>query len=97
MSSMSCYDAAAMGVPSLMLCPTVQPGNIHGNLFKDLVEDGYVTKALPNLDVINDWVDRIEPKQPRLSNLEDDAALEDALQWMLRESGLNSKVQSHHE
>ena len=97
MSSQSCYDAAAMGVTSLMLCPTVQPGNIHGNWFIDLVEEGYVTKALPNLDVINDWVDRIEPKQPRLSNLEDDAAWEDALQWMLRESGLNSKVQSHHE
>ena len=88
MSSMSCYDAAAMGLPSLMLCPTIQEGGILENRFLDLVEEGYVIKALPNLDVINDWVDRVEPKQPRLSNLEDDAAWEDALQWMLKESGL---------
>ena len=97
MSSTSCYDAAAMGVPSLMLCPTVQPGNIHGDWFLDLVEEGYFTKALPNLDVINDWVDRVEPKQPRLSNLEDDAAWDDAFQWMLKESGLSSKVYPFHE
>jgi hypothetical protein len=97
MSSQSSYDAAAMGVPSLMLCPTVQPGNIHGDWFLDLVEEGYVTKAMPDLDVINDWVDRVEPKQPRLSNLEDDAAWEDALQWMLEESALSSKFQPVHE
>lgn len=97
MNSMSCYDAAAMGVPSLVLCPTVQPGNIHDDMFIDLIEEKYVTKALPNLLVINDWVDMVEPKQPRLTNLEDDAAWEDALQWILEESGLNSKVKPVHE
>jgi hypothetical protein len=97
MNSMGCYDAAAMGVPTLMLCPTVQPGNRHGDRFLDLIEEGYVTKALPNLEVINEWVDRVEPKQPRLSNLEDDAAWDEALQWMLEESGLKPKVNLLHE
>lgn len=97
MSSMSCYDAAAMGVPSLMLCPTIQEGGVLENRFLDLVEEGYVTKALPNLDVINHWVDEVEPMKPRLSNLEDDAAWEDALHWMLTESGLKSKIQPIHE
>lgn len=97
MSSSSCYDAAAMGVPSLMLCPTVQPGNIHGDYFLDLVEEGYVTKASPEIGVINDWVDRVERKQSRISNLQDDAAWGDALKWMLEESGLKSKVQPVHE
>jgi hypothetical protein len=45
MSSMSCYDAAAMEVPSLMLCPTVQNSGIHQERFIDLQTEGFATKT----------------------------------------------------
>lgn len=91
MSSMACYDVAAMGLKSLMLCPTVQVGNIHGNRYLDLVNDGYVTKAPRELALIDEWVNSVEPVPPRLSNLEDNTAWENALQWMIDQSGLKAK------
>jgi hypothetical protein len=97
MSSQSCYDAAAMGVSSLMLCPTVQPGNIHGDWFLDLVEEGYVTKAHPDVSFIGDWIDSVDPMPPRRSNLEDDKAWDEALVWMLDNARLSSKVIGSNE
>ncbi len=95
MSSMSCYDAAAMGVPSLMLCPTIQHGKIHEDWFSDLVEEGYVKKATPHFKTIEDWVTEVEQLPPRLTNLEDHTAWDSAYQWLLEESGLKSKVETH--
>ena len=91
MSSMSCYDAAAMGLPSLMLCPTVQESGIHYTRFIDLEDEGYVTKANVNKEAIKDWVQRTHKMKPRLSNLADDDAWERAVQWMLQKSGLENR------
>ncbi len=88
MSSMSCYDAAASGVPSLMLCPTVQKGNVHQDWFVDLENEGYVTKAKFEKEMLRNWVQQTHKVKPKLSNLEDDDAWEVAVKWMLQKSGL---------
>lgn len=92
MSSMSCYDAAAMGVPSLMLCPTVQKGGIHQDRFSDLENEGYVTKIQVDKERIRNWVHQTHKMKSRLSNLDDDGAWEDAVEWMLRKSGLDECI-----
>jgi hypothetical protein len=92
MVSMSCYDVAAMGVISLMLCPTIQPRGVHENMFTDLVNEGYLTKAKINKEHLRTWVHNAQQLQPRLSNLNEDQAWEFAFDWMLINSGLKSKV-----
>ncbi len=90
MASMSCYDAAAMGVPSLMLCPTNQPGGIHEDWFEDLVTEGYVTINKVDKKLLQNWVQSVEKIEPRLSNLNDEDSWENAVEWLLSESGLKS-------
>jgi hypothetical protein len=88
MSSMSCYDAAYVGVPSLMLCPTLRPGGIYEDLFDDLERESYVTKASASVEIIKSWVAKVERKEPRLSNLMDAFAWEEAIDWLVVKSGL---------
>lgn len=90
MSSMSCYDAAAMGLPSLMLCPNIQRGGVFQNYFVDLVAEGYVTKAKINKEFLRSWISQTCKIEPRLSNLKDDVAWELAVKWMLEKSGINN-------
>ena len=92
MSSMSCYDAAASGVPSLVLCPSVQKGGIHQDLFIDLEVEGYITKTEVNQRVLEKWVQQTHKVKPRLTNLEDDGAWEDAIAWMLQKSALDRRT-----
>lgn len=89
MSSMSCYDAAVMGVPSLMLCPTVQPGGVHEDFAEDLIAEGYLTKTQINKDVVRSWIHNTGRIKPRLNNLNDNLSWESAVYWMLERSGLN--------
>lgn len=91
MASMSCYDAAAMGVPSLMLCPTIQSDGVHKGWFQDLVEEGYVTKAHVSLDYLNSWVSSIDRLPPRIANLYDDESWLNACEWMFKASGIEKK------
>lgn len=88
MSSMSCYDAATIGVPSLMLCPTIQPGGVYEDWFEDLVREGYVIKSKVDKKVLQNWVQSTEKIEPRLSNLKDEGGWENAVEWLLSESGL---------
>ncbi len=88
MASMSSYDVAAMGVPSLMLCPTIQQGGIHEDWFEDLVNEGYVTKHRVDRLFLKNWVQSTEKIEPRLSNLKDEGGWENAVEWLLSESGL---------
>ena len=92
MTSMSSYELAAMGVPTLLLCPTVQKGAVNQDKFTDLEGEGYVTKANVNKEMLRKWVHRAHKMKPRLSNLEDDGAWEDAVEWMLRKSGLDERI-----
>jgi hypothetical protein len=70
MSSMSAYDAAYMGVSSLVLCPTVQPGAIHQDWFSDLDNLGYVRKSATSFDEILNWVRVVQQKSPLMSDLD---------------------------
>ena len=92
MASMSCYDAAAMGVPSLMLCPTIRKGGIYQDYFTDLENEGYVTKAKVTKEILRNWVHKTHKIQSRLSNLDDDASWEDSVKWMLQKSGLEDRI-----
>lgn len=91
MNSMSCYDAAAIGLPSLMLCPNIQKGGVLENYFADLEDEGYATKALVNKEMLRSWVHKVHRVKPRVSNLEDVDAWEGAVRWMLQKSGLEDR------
>lgn len=95
MSSMACYDAAVVGLPSLMICPTVQKGAIYQDAFSELEIDGYLTKAKICKEMLRNWVHKTERIKPRLSNLNDDHAWEDAVKWMLNRSGLEQILNQH--
>ncbi len=90
MATMSCYDSASMGVPSLMLCPTIQPGGTHEDWFEDLVKEGYVTKNKVDKIRLKNWVQSVEKIEPRLSNLNDEDSWEHTVEWLMCESGLKT-------
>ena len=94
MSSMSCYDAASVGVPSLMLCPNVQKGGIYQDLFTDLEDEGYILKLKVNKEVLRNWVHQTHKVKPRLSNLLDDGPWESAVELMLHKSELHLRSNS---
>ncbi len=83
MSSMSSYEAAYMGIKTLALCPTLRTGSYYQNMFSDLEEAGYLTKAQADTQSIIDWVEAVQPTQPFLDNLADEEAWEEAVEWML--------------
>jgi hypothetical protein len=58
MSSSSVGEAAAAGVPSLMLCPTLHPGGAHDGFFKELERDGSVTFGRLEANAIVEWIGR---------------------------------------
>jgi hypothetical protein len=97
MNSMSSYECAALGVPSLLLCPTLQPNGINAGMFKDLIDAGYAVKALPDSNFIDNWVCRTAPIMPRTSNLGDSASWFKAFHWMLKESGLDNVINSRYQ
>lgn len=65
MSSMSCYDAALFGLPTLVLCPTTRDDGIYKDYFLDLVGEGYVIKEKVNVNFIENWLDNIKKKKAR--------------------------------
>jgi len=91
MSSMSCYDAAAVGIRSLVICPTTQINGINQNLFFDLEKESYVTKLEADKEKIRNWVHQTRKVKPRLSNLEDHCSYEDTVEWLLQKSGLHQR------
>lgn len=97
MSSMSAYDAAYLGVPSLMLCPTLQRGSIYESYFGDLETAGYVTKAPITVSAIREWIGTVKHQQPMEVGIGDDAAWENAVNWMLGNPCLNTLMDTHHD
>jgi hypothetical protein len=65
MFSSSAYDAALIGLRSLSLCPTLLPGGIYQDFFKDLVREGYLKKIKINKQKISKWVDNVDLIKPR--------------------------------
>ena len=86
MGSGSCYDAAFMGLSTLVLCPTFQSGGVNGNYFADLENEGYVKKDRPNTEGIVSWANNVEKMPERMSNLNDDRLWNEAVHWLLTSS-----------
>lgn len=59
MISMAAYDAAFMGIPSLMLCPTLAVGKPNESMFRDLEMQGYVSRGNMDASRILDWLQTI--------------------------------------
>lgn len=93
MNSFSCYDAASMGVQSLILCPTVLKGGIHEDWFLDLVDEAYATKIDISKNEIYTWVQNVEIKNPRISNLSDNKSWEDTIKWLFEKSQINVSLE----
>ena len=64
MSSMSTYDAAFMGVPTLLLCPTLRADGVNATMFSDLKEVGYAELGEIAVDSIDTWVNKVNKKLP---------------------------------
>jgi len=56
MNSSSCYEAALVGVPSLILCPSVHEGGNRSERFDDLVKNNCALKASLNAREILEWL-----------------------------------------
>lgn len=56
MSSSSVGEAAATQVPSLMICPTLQPGGALYGFFRELETEGLVTFGTLEAGAILDWI-----------------------------------------
>jgi hypothetical protein len=74
LSSMSSYEIAALGKPSLILCPQMRQHEKYANYFNDLVEEGYATKADFDLDLIEMWIESATRMPPRLLTKNSDEA-----------------------
>lgn len=48
MMSTAVYEAAAEGIPSLTMCPSVLPGGTHADYFLDLESEGILKKSILN-------------------------------------------------
>ncbi|WP_313433283.1 hypothetical protein [Stutzerimonas nitrititolerans] len=69
MSSMTSYEAAYLGVPTLALDPSLEVGGIYEDVFHDLVQNGYLTKSRPSVAAIYNWLCKAERKEFLLKNL----------------------------
>ena len=62
MSSASTGEAALAGVPSLLLCPTLQPGGANHGLFLELEAAGQASFGRLDAHAIVDWLNRCPPR-----------------------------------
>jgi hypothetical protein len=58
LSSMTCYEAAEVGIPSLLVCKTVAQGGVNSQLFGDLIANGIAVIGGDNSKNILDWISR---------------------------------------
>lgn len=90
MSSMSCYDAASVGVCSLILCPNVQKGGPYETMYEDLVSEGYVYKMPVNKEHVETWVSNISKRETRVSNLDDIEGWNHVFAWLKKTAGIQA-------
>jgi hypothetical protein len=92
MMSMSCYEVAALGVPSLLLCPTLLNGGCNADYFDDLVTEGYARKTLVNKEILSLWISSSNRLPPRHSNLLDDNDWEIKIDSIMKAAGLSKNA-----
>ena len=85
MLSMTSYEAAFAGVPSLLMCPTLGPGRIYEHMFSDLRKEGYAElRVNPRAEHILNWAKKSKKIKKKIygeggcNNLE-------LIQWMIDE------------
>jgi hypothetical protein len=64
MFSSSAYELAAMGIQTMVLCPTVMTNGFQETVFNDLEEDGYVKKMSIDNKNFRDWIYSVTRKDP---------------------------------
>lgn len=70
MISMTAYDAAFMGVRTLLLCPTLRPGEANELMFSDLRRQGYAELgSLDSIDIVRWLCLNNRPEKPFVSQL----------------------------
>lgn len=92
MSSMASYDVAAMGLPSLLLCPSVLPGGSLQNSFEDLIKEGYANKSKIDKRDVCEWISNARQKPRRIEGLDDDEKWEATFREIFQIAGLENKV-----
>lgn len=80
MLSTSTYEAALIGVPSLLLCPTLKSGGKYSDMFDDLVQLGYANKSTPSFNNILQWVESVSLKSPLVDNQSEYLSVEHVIQ-----------------
>jgi hypothetical protein len=83
MSSSVCYEAAALGLKSLVLCPSVMKGGLDEHRFVDLIKEGYVRKEFFKKELVKNWILSTYKKKPRELNKEDKIKYNQILDWIL--------------
>lgn len=63
--SVAAYEAAHYSVPTLALCPTIQPGGEFAEELEDLVDAGWVTKTVSSENSIRLWLESATTPQER--------------------------------
>ncbi|WVN42133.1 hypothetical protein AOB54_01760 [beta proteobacterium MWH-UniP1] len=92
MSSMASYDVAAIGLPSLLLCPSVLPGGALQNSFEDLVKEGYATKSKIAKRHVYEWISNARQTAPRIEGLDDDEKWEETFREIFQIAGLEKRI-----
>jgi len=83
MCSNTSYEAAYMGVNTLLMCPTLDSGEINENLFSDLRKEGYTElKICPKSKNIVDWCLKGSRKAKKIYG-EGAEDLGQVVEWML--------------
>lgn len=85
MISGSAYDAALFGIPSLLLCPTLQKGQIHDHYFTDLIASHMATLGNMIESDILTWVAKTHQRDKKSSLVTNPTAISELVSWIKRE------------
>lgn len=83
MVSMTAYDAAFLGVRSLMLCPTLKAGGPYELMFKDLEAQGLLTRGDFDARKIRAWLQTVT-KAPRALPVQADTGMSELSELLRR-------------
>lgn len=89
MSSMTAYEAAYLGIPTLALCPSLKENGVYEEFFNDLVIKGYVTKHAPYVDFVLNWLKNVNKIESMLKKIDSN---EDMIEWLVSSSRISTEV-----
>jgi hypothetical protein len=83
MASMTAYDAALMGIRSLMLCPTLKANGMNSLIMADLRDSEFVQLGDFSAKNIKDWVLNVRKADMTYQNFNEEKKMDEAIEWML--------------